>query len=122
MENHHGGVVLVGDYLYGFSNKGGWTCQDFKTGKAVWTEKKKLGKGCLTYADRMLYLLGEADGEVVLIEASPAGWKEHGRFKLQNQTTLRSPKGHIWTHPVIADGKLYLRDQELISCYEVGGK
>ena len=122
MENHHGGVVLVGDYLYGFSNNGGWTCQDFKTGKVVWSEKKKLGKGCLTYADGMLYLMGEADGDVVLIEASPDGWKEHGRFKLQNQTTQRSPKGHIWTHPVISDGKLYLRDQELISCYEVSAK
>jgi hypothetical protein len=119
MENHHGGVVLVGDHLYGFSNKGGWTCQEFKTGTATWTEKKKLGKGCLTYADGMLYLMGEADGQVVLVDASPEGWKEHGRFALQPQTTQRSPKGKIWTHPVIANGKMYLRDQELISCFDV---
>jgi outer membrane protein assembly factor BamB len=121
MENHHGGVVLVGDYLYGYSNKSGWVCQEFKTGKEVWANKKGLGKGCLTCADGMLYLMGEADGQVVLIEASPEGWKEHGRFSLQAQTTLRRPKGKIWTHPVIADGKMYLRDQELISCYDVRG-
>ncbi len=121
MVNHHGGAVLVGDHLYGYSDKNGWTCQDFKTGKDVWTEKKALGKGCLTYADGMLYLLGESDGQAVLIEASPNGWKEHGRFKLQAQTTQRSPRGKIWTHPVIADGKMYLRDQELISCFDVKG-
>ena len=119
MENHHGGVVLVGEHLYGFSNKGGWTCQDFKTGKDAWTEKKQLGKGCLTSAEGMLYLLGEATGQVVLIEASPEGWKEHGRFTLEPQTTHRNPQGKIWTHPVIANGKMYLRDQELVSCFDV---
>lgn len=119
MENHHGGVVLVGDHLFGFSQRGGWTCQDFKTGKVLWNAKKELEKGCLTCADGMLYLLGEATGQVVLIEASADGWKEHGRFKLDPQTTQRSPQGRIWTHPVVANGKLYLRDQELISCFDV---
>lgn len=122
MVNHHGGVVLVGDHLYGYSDKGGWTCQDFKTGKQVWAERRALGKGAVTYADGKLYLLGESDGQVVLIDASPAGWKEHGRFTLTPQTTNRNPKGKIWTHPVIANGKMYLRDQELIYCFDVKGK
>ena len=54
-----------------------------------------------------------------LAEASPEGWQEHGRFRLAPQTSLRKPKGKIWTHPVIANGRLYLRDQNYIYCYDV---
>jgi outer membrane protein assembly factor BamB len=120
MVNHHGGVILVGDYLYGYSDKGGWTCQDWKTGDVKWASKA-LGKGAIHCADGMLYLLEESTGNVVLIDASPEGFKEHGRFKLDPQTTQRSPKGKIWTHPVVSNGKLYLRDQEYIYCYDVKG-
>ena len=119
MKNHHGGVVLVGDYLYGYSDGAGWLCQDFKTGKEVWSERKALGKGALSCADGMLYCLEENSGIVALVEASPKGWKERGRFKLEPQTTIRNPQGKIWTHPVVANGKLYLRDQDLIFCYDV---
>jgi outer membrane protein assembly factor BamB len=120
MINHHGGVILVGDYLYGYSEKGGWTCQDWKTGDVKWAVKN-LGKGAIHCADGMLYLLEEKSGNVVLIDASPDGWKEHGRFKLDPQTTQRKPKGKIWTHPVVSNGKLYLRDQEYIFCFDVKG-
>jgi outer membrane protein assembly factor BamB len=119
MKNHHGGVVLVDGYLYGYSDGVGWACQDFKTGQEVWAERKALGKGAVAYADGMLYCLAENNGTVALVEASPKGWKEHGRFKLDPQTTQRSPQGHIWTHPVVTGGRLYLRDQELLSCYDV---
>lgn len=119
MKNHHGGVVLVGDHLYGHSDGVGWVCQEFKSGQQVWAEKKNLGKGAIAYADGMLYCIGEDGGEVALIEASPKGWNEKGRFKLDPQTTIRSPSGRIWTHPVIANGRLYLRDQDLIHCYAV---
>jgi hypothetical protein len=118
MVNHHGGVILVGDALYGYSDKGGWTCQDWKTGEVVWAEKK-LGKGAVHCADGRLYLLDESNGTVALIEATREGWKESGRFKLDPQTTQRKPSGRVWTHPVVSDGKLYLRDQELISCFDV---
>ena len=67
----------------------------------------------------MLYCLEENSGIVALVEASPKGWKERGRFKLEPQTTIRNPQGKIWTHPVVANGKLYLRDQDLIFCYDV---
>jgi outer membrane protein assembly factor BamB len=120
MVNHHGGVVLVGDHLYGFSDKGGWTCQDFKTGNIAWQEKK-LGKGAIHCAGGMLYLLEEGTGTVVLIKASPEGWNETGRFILEPQTAQRNPKGKVWTHPVVSNGKLYLRDQELLSCFDVKG-
>ena len=54
-----------------------------------------------------------------MIDASPEGWQEHGRFTLDPQTKIRKDRGKIWTHPVIANGKLYLRDQDLIYCYDV---
>ena len=118
MKNHHGGAILVGDYIYGHSDGGGWVCQNFKTGEEVWSEKK-LGKGAIACADGMLYCLDESKGTVALIEASSAGWKEHGRFTLSPQTQIRNPQGRIWTHPVISNGKLYLRDQDLIYCFDV---
>lgn len=120
MKNHHGGVVLVGDHLYGYSDGPGWICQDLLTGKEVWASKT-LGKGAVTYADGMLYCLDEGSGDVALVEASPAGWKEISRFKLDPQTTLRKRDGRIWTHPVISHGKLFLRDQELLFCFDVKG-
>jgi len=119
MVNHHGGVILLDGHVYGHSDGGGWVCQDFKTGEKVWTEKSALGKGAVAYADGMLYCLAEKDGTVALVDASPKGWKEHSRFKLEPQTTQRNPQGRIWTHPVIVGGKLYLRDQELLHCYDV---
>lgn len=119
MTNHHGGVVLVGKHLFGYSDGKGWVCQDFKSGEMVWNERRKLGKGCLTFADGRFYLLDERSGMVALIEASSEGYKEHGRFKLEPQSEQRSPSGAIWTHPVVANGRLYLRDQEFICCYDV---
>ena len=119
MKNHHGGVVRLGDYLYGYSDGVGWTCQNLMSGEIVWNDKQSLGKGCLTCADGKFYCLGEGDGSVALIDASPEGWKEHGRFTLDPQTEFRKPSGRIWTHPVIANGRLYLRDQDLIYCYDV---
>lgn len=119
MKNHHGGVVLVGDHLYGHSDGVGWVCQNWKTGEQVWAEKGKLRKGAIGYADGQLYCVQEDDGTVVLIDASPSGWNEKGRFKLDPQTTIRNPQGRIWTHPVVSNGKLYLRDQDLIHAYAV---
>lgn len=121
MVNHHGGVVLVDGKVYGHSEGKGWVCQDFATGNEVWADKS-LGKGAVTYADGRLYCLDESKGIVVLAEASPKGWQEQGRFVLDPQTSKRSSRGKVWTHPVVANGKLYLRDQELISCYDVSGE
>src|SRR5262249_32340403 len=121
MVNQHGGVVLVGGHVYGHSDSRGWISQDFKTGKVGWpaSDRRKLDKGSLTCADGMLYCYGMRDGTVALIDASPNGWKEHGRFKIPRQSEIRSRSGGIWTHPVVANGKLFLRDQDLIFCYDV---
>ncbi len=117
MKNHHGGVVLIGDHLYGHADPG-WVCQDFKTGESVWMHRG-FQKGAIGAADGMLYVVEETSGNVALVEASPAGWKETGRFTLDPQTKIRSSRGRIWTHPVISHGKLYLRDQDLIYCYDI---
>ena len=117
MVNHHGGVVLVGENLYGYSDGRGWVCQDFKTGSAVWEERQKLGKGSIVYADGHLYLRSEGRGTVVLIEATPQGYKENGRFEQPDRSHENS-----WAHPVVIDGKLYLRDQDVLLCYDVKKK
>jgi outer membrane protein assembly factor BamB len=122
LANHHGNVVRVGEHVYGYSQGRGWVCQDFQDGKVVWEEKARLGAGSVVCADGQLYCYSENDGTVALIEASPEGWRESGRFKIPEQTKLRKPSGKIWTPPVIADGKLYLRDQELLFCLDVKKK
>jgi outer membrane protein assembly factor BamB len=118
MVNHHGGVLKVGDYLYGYSNGKGWTCQNFTTGQTVWQEKQKLGKGSICYADGRLYLRREdGKGTMALIEASPHGYVEHGRFDQPNRSSQS-----CWPHPVIAGGKLFIRDQDVLLCYAVATK
>lgn len=119
MKNHHGGVLLLGDYIYGHSDGVGWMCLNFKTGEVKWNERGGLGKGCVTSADGMLYCVDEGTGEVALVEASPEGWNVHSKFKLAPQTSRRKPNGRVWTHPVVSNGKLYLRDQELLYCFDV---
>ena len=122
MVNHHGGVILHKGHLYGYSDKGGWTCMELKTGAVKWQEKEALKKGAIHCCNDQLYLLEEGSGTVALIDASPDGWKEHGRFTLSPQTTQRAKNGRIWTHPVVSGGKLFLRDQELLFCFDVSVK
>ena len=117
MANHHGGVILLGDYLYGFSDSKGWICQDFKSGEIKWSDKG-VGKGSIAYADGHFYCRSEGGkGVVAMIEASPEGYKETGRFEQPERSTKNS-----WPHPVIANGKLYLRDQDVLLCYDVRSK
>jgi outer membrane protein assembly factor BamB len=125
MESWHGGVVLVGKHIYGHSHGRGWICQDLKSGKAAWQERSKLpgSSGTLIYGDGRLYLLSD-EGVAVLLRPSPDGWHETGRFELPQKSKLRegrptSSQAGIWTHPAIANGRLYLRDQELLFCYDI---
>ena len=129
LSNDHGGVVLVGDHVYGYTRGRGWLCQDFNTGAEVWSDKKNLlpaKSASLTYADQRLYLLTD-EGVAALVAATPKGWEEHGRFELPLKAPSResrksSNQAGVWTHPVVANGRLFLRDQELIFCYEVAAK
>lgn len=114
MQNHHGGMVLVGDYVYGFDNNA-LTCLNFKTGDVAWSDRS-VGKGSVTYADGYLYARSER-GPVALVEATPKGYVEKGRFDQPERTGNPS-----WTYPVIANGKLYLLDQNTLFCYDIKGK
>jgi hypothetical protein len=121
ISNHHGGVIRIGDHLYGHTDRNGrWFCYEFKKGgeDVVW-DTGVLDKGSLTAADGMLYCYGERKGTCVLAEATPEGWKEKGRFEIPEKSKFPRRSGLIWTHPVVANGKLYLRDHELLFCYEV---
>lgn len=122
LPNHHGNVVLWNDHLYGFAERRGWTCQNFKSGEVVWTERQKLRAGALTYADGRFYCYGEDDATAVLIEAAPTGWNEKGRFTIPQRSPNRKPSGRVWTPPVVSGGRLYLRDQELLFCYDVAAR
>jgi outer membrane protein assembly factor BamB len=113
MRNHHSSSVLVGDHLYGFSSSI-LTALNFETGTTAWRDRS-VGKGSLIFADQRLYLYSES-GVAGLAEASPTGYREHGRFTIPQQSG--SP---TWSHPVIAGGLLILRDQDSVYAYSVKG-
>jgi len=118
--NKHGGVVFLNGVLYGNSEDDGpWVAMDFLTGKKLGWSGRNLSIGSITYADGRFYLYSEDDGTVVLLEPNPKEWKEAGRFRIPETTTVPRRSGHVWTHPVVANGRLYLRDQDLIFCYDV---
>jgi len=85
-------------------------------------KRKGVGQGSVTYADGRLYCYAENDGTVVLAEATPDGWKEDGRFKIHSKPALPEKNGKIWTHPVVANGRLYLRDEDLLFCFFIKDK
>ena len=115
--NHHGGVVLLGNHLYGHSDSKGWVCMDFKTGNTVWANKG-VGKGSVVAVDGHLITRSEeGPGIVALVEATPDGYKEKGRFPQPERSTKNS-----WAHPVVSGGKLYLRDQDVLLCYDLRQK
>ena len=113
MKNHHGGVVLVDGYVYGF-NDSILTCIEFATGKQMWRDRS-VGKGAVMYADGHLYLQSE-NNVVGLAEASPSGYREKGRFQIADKG-LPS-----WAHPVVSDGRLYVRNQDSLVAYDIKAK
>jgi outer membrane protein assembly factor BamB len=111
---HHGGYVIEKGYIYGNHNAG-WSCLDLKTGEAKWKDQKGVGKGSVCFADGMLYLFGEAGGQAGLAAASPEAFKMSGEFKVAGA-------GPSWAHPVVADGKLFLRYDTNLYCFNVKAK
>ena len=114
MENHHGGLVLVDGYLYG-EGSGKLVCMEFKTGKEMWREAKA-GKGSIAFADGRLYYRNEG-GPIYLVDATPDRPVIRGRFEQPKRS-----RNAAWPHPVIANGKLYIRDQQYLYCYDVKQK
>lgn len=120
MENHHGGVILHDGALFGANggNGGGYlACLDFKTGEVLWNErdldKRRLTKGSVAFADGRIYYRTE-EGPIVLIEPNRAEYLERGRFDQPDRTDKPA-----WAHPVLANGKLYIRDQDTLFCHDV---
>jgi outer membrane protein assembly factor BamB len=117
LNNKHGGVILVGDYLYGDRDDSGrpW-CAEFKTGKVLWRKDDGKGSGSasLTYAEGNLYVRYQ-DGWMALVPASTERYEEVSGFQI--------PKpDNSWPHPVVVGGKLYLREQDTLWCYDVKAK
>ena len=110
MKNHHSSSVLVGDTLYGFSSAI-LTAMRFDNGEVLWKDRS-VGKGSLVYADGHLYCFSEK-GVVGLVEATPAGYQEKGRFSIPQESLP------TWSHPVVAGGSLYLRDQDTLYVFDV---
>ena len=111
---HHGGYVIDKGYIYGNHNSG-WSCLDLKTGEAIWKNQPGVGKGSLCFADGMLYLFGEKGGQAGLAAATPEG------FTMSGQVTVQG-SGTSWAHPVVANGRLYLRYDTNLYCFKVTAK
>lgn len=116
LQNHHGGLILVGEHIYGGHghNNGFPICVELKTGKTAWSQGRGPGTGsaAIAYADGHIYFRYE-NGVMALVEASPKEYKLKGTFKIPN---VRDPS---WPHPTIIGGKLYLREQDTLYCYDV---
>ncbi len=122
VSNHHGGVIEHQGKIFGHSDRAGWFCLDLKAGgDPVW-KSKKLDKGSIAYADGHFYCYGEGEGTLVQIKASAEDWQEVGRFTIPKLSPTRPRQGHVWAHPVVANGKLYLRDYEHLYCYDIAQK
>jgi outer membrane protein assembly factor BamB len=122
MQNHHGGMIIYDGAIYGANggNGGGFlVCLDLKSGEVLWDERagqRRAPKGSIVFADNRLYYRVE-DGTVLLIEPNKQEYTERGRFSQPDRTRLPA-----WSHPVIANGKLYIRDQDTLLCYDIKAK
>ena len=107
---HHGGYIIHDGYVYG-NHATGWACLDLKTGEKKWNETA-VGKGSICFADDMLYLFSEKEGLAGLATCSPAGLQLKGKFNVKGS-------GQSWAHPVVIGGRLYLRYESNLYCFDV---
>ncbi len=118
LKNRHGGVVQLGDYVYGdLDNSGRMWCAEWKTGTVKWSNKERIeGRGsiAIVYADGHLYCRYD-NGIMALVEASPKGYVEKGSFKIPGSDR------QSWSHPVVIGGRLYLREKDTLLVYDVAG-
>lgn len=119
LDTHHGGVVLVDGYIYGSNwlnnDKGNWVCLDWNSGKTMY-EKDWNNKGSIISADGMLYCYEEKRGNLALVKASPDDFKVISSFR------ITQGQGPYWAHPVISDGRLYIRHGDALMVYNIKSK
>ncbi len=116
LQNHHGGLLLIDGHIYGAHkhNGGDPICVEMKSGEVKWGPEKGVGHGsaCVTFVDGHLIYRYQS-GHVALVKATPKGYELKGSFMPAHQ------EAESWAHPVVSDGKLYLREQDHIMCYEL---
>jgi outer membrane protein assembly factor BamB len=113
MDCHHGGYLIHEGYVYG-NHGGGWSCLELTTGTRMWNQRA-VGKGSLSFADGMLYLFAENAGQAGLATCSPHGLELKGKVQVQGS-------GPSWAHPVVAGGRLFLRYDKNLYCFDVRGE
>ena len=124
ISNKHGDVVLMNGYIYGHTESGNWVCQNLKTGDLVWSKANRdvgtTGNGSIFGIVDRLLCFDEKNGLLVVAAASPEGWKEFGRMEIpERMEDDPSMDRATWTHPVVANGNLYLRDHDLLFCFDL---
>jgi hypothetical protein len=116
LDNHYGGVVHIGSYIYGANwlnnSMGKWVCLDWKTGKAMY-ETQWINKGSIISADGLLYCYEEKTGNMALVIPSPE------RFEVISSFKVPLGSGPHWAHPVICNGILYIRHGETLMAYHI---
>jgi hypothetical protein len=118
MKNSVGGSVVVAGHAYGYSEKT-WVCQEVASGKQAWAARQPLKAGVAISAEGLLFCYDEENGEVALVEANPNEFTLRSKFALPQKTKLQSPSGKNWTPLTLSNGRLFVRDQELLFCYKV---
>ena len=120
ISSQHGGVVLINGYIYGYTESRTWACQNLKTGEMAWSERNTVtGKGAILGVNDRLLLLDMQNGRSAVIAASPEGWKEFGSMDLPERTKIVTQDNNVWTHPVVANDRFYIRDQDLLFCFNM---
>ena len=117
MDTGHGGVVRIGDHLYGssYSNpKDNWVCIELATGKVMY-EQAGLGKGCVIAAEGLLYCYSEK-GTLSLVRPNPL------KFDVISSFAIKDGAGQHWAHPAISNGRLYMRHGDALMCYDIRAK
>jgi outer membrane protein assembly factor BamB len=110
----HGGVVLLGNYIFGSTHQSkpvdNWICVDWNTGKTLWTSKWYV-RGSIISADGMLYICEEKSGHVALVKPDPS------KLDIVSEFQITKGEGPFWAHPVISKGKLYIRHGDVLMVY-----